>query len=164
MFIETYHDERFAIPNSSGEPAIPYPELMGEELTLWQRYLPVKTELRNVPFWLHDNMPRLVIEQLEKAQKAPCLFERIEIWSRLNDPMAVGIVGGEQERYFSVARWGDAKLTLEQVEKRLRVEKWMFRLATLAMILFFLVGTLALITHTGQFPELAQKTLSRGGF
>lgn len=164
MFIETYYDETSAFPASSGEPAIPYPELMGKELSLWQRYLPVKTELTNVHFWLHDNMPRLVTEQLEKAQKAPHLFERIEIWSRSGDPMAVGVIGGEQTRYFSIARWADAELTLDQVEKRLRVEKWMFRLVLVGMILIFLVGTLALITHTGQFPELVQTTLSRGGF
>jgi hypothetical protein len=145
MFIETYHDERFAIPASSGDPTIPYPELVGEELSLWQKYLPVRTELGIVPWWLHDNMPRRVTEEVETAQKAPCLFERIEIWSRSGDPMAVGVVGGEQERYFSIARWGDAKLTLGQVKKRLRVEEWMFRLVSVGTILIFLVMILALL-------------------
>ena len=159
MFIETYRDERSAFPASSGVPTIPYPELVGEEVSLWQRYLPVRTELGNVPFWLHDNMPRLVIEQLEKAQKAPYLFERIEIWSRSGDPMAVGVTGGEQTRYFSIARWGDAKLTLDQVKKRLRVEKWMFSLVSVGMIMILLVVALALATYTSQFPESVQKTL-----
>ena len=59
---------------------------------------------RNVPFWLPDDVPHLIIEELEKAQKAPHLFERIEIWSRSGDPMAVGVIGGEPERYFSIAR------------------------------------------------------------
>jgi hypothetical protein len=160
MFIETYHDERFAISASSGEPPIPYPELAGEELTLWQRYLPVRIELEYVPFWLRDNMPPLVSEQLEKARKAPYLFERIEIWSRSADPMAVGVIGGEQERYFSIARWGDAKLTLDQVKKRLRVEKWMFRLVSVGVILICLAVMLALMTYAGQFPEFAEKALS----
>ena len=162
MFIETYYDERSGLPASSGEKVIPYPELVGEELSLWQKYLPVRTELENVPFWLHDNMPHLVSEQLDKARKAPYLFERIEIWSRSGDPMAVGVTGGEQTRYFSIARWGDAKLTLGQVKKRLRVEKWLFRLLPVAMVLIFLVGTLALIAYAGHSPELAQKALSHG--
>jgi hypothetical protein len=45
MFIETYYDERHMVPAGSREPAIPYPELAGEELRLWQTYLPVATEL-----------------------------------------------------------------------------------------------------------------------
>jgi hypothetical protein len=162
MFIETYYNERSGSTASSGELAIPYPELVGEELCLWQRYLPVRTELKNVPFWLHNGMPCLVIEQLENAQKTPHLFERIEIWSRSGDPMAVGVAGAEQTRYFSIARWGDAKLTLEQVKKTLRAEEWMFRLVSAGMILIFLVGIFGLITHTGQFPEFAQKALSHG--
>jgi hypothetical protein len=90
---------------------------MGEELAVWQRYLPVRTEVQNVLFWLHDNMPRIAIEQIEKAQKTPALFDSIEIWTRSGDPMAVGIIGGEQPQYFSIVRWGDAKLTLDQVKQ-----------------------------------------------
>ncbi len=164
MFIETYYDERSASHASSGVPTIPYPELVGEELGLWQRYLPVRTELENVPFWLHDNMPRLVIEQLENAQKAPHSFERIEIWSRSGDPMAVGVTSGKQTRYFSIARWGDARLTLDQVKKRLRMEQWMFTLLSVGIILFFLAGTLVMIMHGGQFPESTQKVLSYAGY
>jgi len=51
MFIETYYDERSTFCATSDEPAIPYPELVGEELKLWQRYLPTMRELENVPFW-----------------------------------------------------------------------------------------------------------------
>src|SRR6266550_7015189 len=39
MFIETYYDDR-AVATSTSEPVIPYPELSGEELTVWQKYLP----------------------------------------------------------------------------------------------------------------------------
>ena len=162
MFIETYYDERRAIPASSGETVIPYPELVGEELSLWQRYLPVKTQLGDVPYSLYDNIPYAVIEAVEKARKAPSLFERIEIWSRSGDPMAVGVIGGEPTCYFSIARWGDAKLTIKQVKKRLQVEKWLFRLLPVGMILIFLLGIFALIAYAGQFPDLAQKALSQG--
>lgn len=144
MFVETYCNESVAFPTSSSKPAIPYPELAGEELSLWQRYLPIRTELENVPFGLQDNIPQLVIEQLEKARTAPYLFERIEIWSRSDDPMAVGVTAGEQPRYFSIARWGDAKLTLDQLKKILRMEEWMFRLVSAAMIVMVLAGTLGL--------------------
>jgi hypothetical protein len=57
--------------------------------------------------------------------------------------MAVGVMGGEPTRYFSIARWGDAKLTLEQVKRRLRVENWMFSLIPMIFI-FLLFVTLAL--------------------
>ena len=103
---------------------------------------------RNVPFWLPDDVPHLIIEELEKAQKAPPLFEHIEIWSRSGDPMAVGVIGGEPTRYFSIARWGDAKLTLDQVKRRLRVAQWIFRLTSVGMIVI-LAGILALIAHAG---------------
>ena len=136
MFIETYYDERHMVPASSREPAIPYPELAGEELSIWQRYLPVTTELRKVPF---------VIEHVEKAQKQH-LFDRIEIWSRVGDPMVVGVMNGKPTRYFSIARWGDAELTLEQIKTRLRVENWISNLIPVAMIfIFLLVVALAVI-------------------
>ena len=51
LLIETYYDERSAFCVTSDEPAIPYRELVGEELKLWQRYLPTMRELENVPFW-----------------------------------------------------------------------------------------------------------------
>lgn len=148
MFIETYYNDRPAFPAASGEVAIPYPELVGEELDLWQRYLPVRTELGRVPFWFQDNLPYLVTEELEKARKMPYLFERIEIWSRSGDPMAVGVVGGEQPRYFSIARWGDAKLTLEQVKKRLRLQEWALKLVpVVGLIVILIIATLALSIH-----------------
>jgi hypothetical protein len=114
-------------------------------LSVWQRYLPVTTELRKVPFWLHDNTPQPVIEHVEKAQKQH-LFDRIEVWSRAGDPMVVGVMNGKPTRYFSIARWGDAELTLEQIKTRLRVENWISNLIPVAMIfIFLLVVTLAVI-------------------
>jgi hypothetical protein len=64
--------------------------------------------------------------------------------------MAVGVIGGKQTRYFSIARWGDAKLTLEQVKKRLWVEEWMFRLVRVGTTVIFLLATLALIARASQ--------------
>jgi len=144
MFIETYYDERHLIPADARGPAIPYPELTGEELTVWRTYLPAATELGEMPAWFYDTTPQPVIEQVQKAQRQH-LFDRIEIWSRSGDPMAVGVLDGGSIRYFSIARWGDAELTLEQVKKRLRLEDCLLTLIPVTMILLFLVLTLTLI-------------------
>jgi hypothetical protein len=34
MFIETYYNDRAAVPGNISETGIPYPELAGEELTV----------------------------------------------------------------------------------------------------------------------------------
>ena len=124
MFIETYYDDRAPIPGSTSEPLIPYPELAGEELAVWQEYLPIRSDMRNL-FSPFNPIPDPAIAEMKKAI---CSFDRIEIWSRAGDPMAVGVIREEKPRYFSIVRWGDAKLTLAQVKRRLRVEKWLLRL------------------------------------
>ena len=150
MFIETYYDERAAVPASTSEPVIPYPELSGEELEVWRKYLPMRRQIRNLDSRLNgETIPAPVITELEKAKKASRLFDRIEIWSRADDPMAVGIIGEEKPRYFSIVRWGDADLTIEQVKKRLQVEKWMLWLISTVGILVFLAATLVAIAHGG---------------
>ena len=107
MFIETYYDDRATVPGSTSEPMIPYPELSGEELEVWRKYLPIRRQIRNLDSRLNrETIPGPVITELEKARKAPRLFDRIEIWSRADDPMAVGIIREEKPRYFSIARWG----------------------------------------------------------
>ena len=145
MFIETYYDDRAAVPGSTSEPMIPYPELSGEKLTVWQEYLPIKRPIRNLysPF---NTIPDPAIAEIKKATRS---FDRIEIWSRAADPMAVGIIGEEKPRYFSIARWGDAELTLAQAKKRLRVEKWLLWLTPTGGILSFLVAALAAAAHGG---------------
>ncbi len=145
MFIETYYDERAAVPASTSEPMIPYPELSGEKLTVWQEYLPIKRPIRNLysPF---NTIPDPAIAEIKKATRS---FDRIEIWSRAADPMAVGVIGEEKPRYFSIVRWGDAELTLEQAKKRLRVEKWLLWLTPTGGILSFLVAALAAAAHGG---------------
>jgi hypothetical protein len=124
MFIETYYDERVPVPGNTSEPFIPYPELLGEELAVWQEYLPIRSDMRNL-FSPFNPIPDPAIEEMKKAIRS---FDRIEIWSRAGDPMAVGVIREEKPRYFSIVRWGDAKLTLAQVKRRLRVEKWLLRL------------------------------------
>ena len=145
MFIETYYDERAAVPGSTSEPMIPYPELLGKELTVWQEYLPIRREMRNLysPF---NTIPDPVIAEVKKAIRS---FERIEIWSRTDDPMAVGVIGEEKPRYFSIVRWGDAKLTLAQVKRRLRVEKWLLRLTAIGGIMIFLVTLFVVVANGG---------------
>jgi hypothetical protein len=150
MFIETYYDERASVPASTSDPVIPYPELSGEELTVWRNYLPVRRPIRKISSKFNGaTVPDPVITEIERAKRAPGLFDRIEIWSRANDPMAVGVIGEENPRYFSIVRWGDAELTLEQVKERLQVEKWMLWLASTVGILVFLAATLAAIAHGG---------------
>jgi hypothetical protein len=140
MFIETYYDERAAVPATTSEPMIPYPELSGEELAVWQEYLPMRREIRK-PFSRFNTIPDLAIAEIKKATRS---FDRIEIWSRADDPMAVGVIGEEKPRYFSIVRWGDAKLTVEQLKRRLRVEKWLLLLTALGGIGFFAVTLVAL--------------------
>jgi hypothetical protein len=145
MFIETYYDDRAAVPASTSEPMIPYPELSGEKLTVWQEYLPIKRPIRNLysPF---NTIPDPAIAEIKKATRS---FDRIEIWSRAADPMAVGIIGEEKPRYFSIVRWGDAELTLAQVKRRLWIEKWLLRLTATGGIFAFLVLTLAARAYGG---------------
>ena len=97
--------------------------------------------------------PDPAIAEIKKATRS---FERIEIWSRAGDPMAVGVIGEEKPRYFSIVRWGDAELTLEQVKERLRVEKWIISLTATGGIMFFLVTLFAVAAYgwlTAGFPN-----------
>src|SRR5262249_718046 len=150
MFIETYHDDRATALGNTSEPLIPYPELSGEELEVWRKYLPLRRQIRNLDSPLNrETIPSPVITEIEKARKTPRLFDRVEIWSRAHDPMAVGIIGKEKPRYFSIARWGDAELTVEQVKKRLQAEKWMCWMTSAVGILVFLAATLVAIAHGG---------------
>ena len=145
MFIETYYDDRAAVPGGTSEPIIPYPELSGEKLTVWQEYLPIKRPIRNLysPF---NTIPDPAIAEIKKATRS---FDRIEIWSRAADPMAVGVIGEEKPRYFSIVRWGDAELTLAQVKRRLWVEKWIVWLTSTGGILVCLAATLAAVAYGG---------------
>jgi hypothetical protein len=145
MFIETYYDDRTAAPGSTSEPMIPYPELSGEKLTVWQEYLPIKRPIKNL-YSPYNTIPDPAIAEIKKATRS---FDRIEIWSRAADPMAVGIIGEEKPRYFSIVRWGDAELTLAQIKRRLWIEKWLLRLTATGGILAFLVLTLATRAYGG---------------
>ena len=142
MFIETYYDDRVPVLGSTSEPVIPYPELSGEELRVWQKYLPMRRGIRNLSSLF---LPDAAIAEIKKATRS---FERIEIWSRAGDPMAVGVIGEEKPRYFSIVLWGDAELTLAQVKRRLRIEKWLLLLTATGGIGFFAV-MLAAMAYVG---------------
>ena len=139
MFIETYYDETTAVPASTGEPAIPYPELVGEALALWQNYLPIKRRIESLYEWFEFTAPGPAVTEMKRVKETR-LFDRIEIWGRTDpDPMAVGLkfLGGEKTRYYAIARWGDAKITLEQVKRKLRVQQWLTRMIACAGLLMF---------------------------
>src|SRR5215468_5348639 len=146
MFIETYYDDRAPVPGSTSEPLIPYPELSGEELAVWREYLPIRREIRNLYTRRFNTIPDPAIAEIKKATRS---FERIEIWSRAKDPMAVGVIGEEKPRYFSIVRWGDAKLTLAQVKRRLWVERWLLPLTATSVAMFFLVARFILVAYGG---------------
>jgi hypothetical protein len=126
MFIETYYKDNAALSGSTSERVIPYPELAGEELTVWSQYLPFRRPVVSLDPWFNGQVvPDAVVAEIERAKKVPHLFDQVEIWSRIDDPMAVGVIGGAKPRYFSIIRWGDAELTLAQVKGKLRFEKCM---------------------------------------
>jgi len=143
MFIETYYDERAAVLMSASEPMIPYPELSGKELAVWREYLPIRREMRNLQSLF---IPDAAIAEVKKATRS---FKRIEIWSRADDPMAVGVIGEEKPRYFSIVRWGDAKLTLAQVKRRLWVDKWLLPLTATSVAMVFLVARFIAVAYGG---------------
>lgn len=143
MFIETYYDERAPVPGSTSEATVPYPELCGEELTVWREYLPIRRPISNLQSRLNP-IPDPAIAEIEKATRS---FQHMEIWSRATDPMAVGVIGEEKPRYFSIVRWGDAKLTLAQVKRRVWFEKWLLRLTATGGIMAFLVTMFAVVVY-----------------
>src|SRR5438093_5941098 len=149
MFVETYYDDRAAVSGSTSEPTIPYPELSGEELTVWRKYLPTRRRLGNLYSLFIETIPDPVITEIEKTKKPTRFFDRIEIWSRAADPMAVGVIGEEKPRYFSIARWGDAELTLEQAKKRLQLEKRMLFLTSTGGVLVCFAAALAALAYGG---------------
>jgi len=146
MFIETYYDDKAPVLGSTSEKRIPYPELAGEELTVWRKYLPFHAQVETVhSFFNGFPVPDTVRAEVERAKNAPHLFDQIEIWSRTDDPMAVGVIGGAKPRYFSIVRWGDAELTLAQVKRKLQVEKWILSLTWIAGISFSLAAAMYIV-------------------
>ena len=144
MFIETYYDERRSAFDGSGERVIPYPELVGEELAAWRQYLPIKHAFGM--YSLELDMPESVLSEVRHV-RATRLFDRIEVWARKDpDPMAVGVIapGGATTRYYSIARWGDAEITLDEVKRKLRLQEMVSRAilsaaVVLVMLSIFLV-------------------------
>ncbi len=82
MFVETYFDERAPVSGNTSEPVIPYPELLGDVLTVWQKYLPIRRPIKDLHSWRFDMepVPRSVITEIERVKNAKGLFDRVEIW------------------------------------------------------------------------------------
>ena len=54
MFIETYFDEWAPVSANTSESMIPYPQLTGETLTIWRKYLPAGRPIENLQSWQLD--------------------------------------------------------------------------------------------------------------
>ncbi|HVO94307.1 MAG TPA: hypothetical protein VMT22_15770 [Terriglobales bacterium] len=145
MFVETYFDGTTAVLAGSGERCIPYPELVGEELAVWQSYLPFKNVLGT--HWFELTAPEPVLTEIKRVNNTS-LFDRIEIWSRKDpDPMAVGVSSlGEATRYYSIARWGEAEITLDQVKRELQLEA-LLHWAVLSAAVLVVIAALFLIAY-----------------
>ena len=145
MFIETYYDETKSTLVGTGEVLIPYLELVGEDLAAWRQYLPITTAPGT---WFELTAPEAVRAEVRRL-KAARLFDRIEIWARKDpDPMAVGIIAPDREktRYYSIARWGDAEITLHEVKKKLRLQELLSRAILCAAILLVLASIFLVVS------------------
>jgi hypothetical protein len=140
MFIETYYDETRSGFEGSGERLIPYPELVGEALAAWRRYLPIKHTFGIYSLAL--GVPEPVLSDVRRL-RATRLFDRIEIWARKDpDPMAVGVIAQDdgRTRYYSIARWGDAEITLNEVKRKLRQQEMVSHVILTAAILLVMAS------------------------
>ena len=91
---------------------------------------------------LELGVPEPVLSEVRHV-RATRLFDRIEIWARKDpDPMAVGIIApdGAKTRYYSIARWGDAEITLEEVKRNLRLQEMVSRTILSVAILLVVVS------------------------
>jgi len=80
MFVETYFEERVPVSANTSEPMIPYPQLLGEALTVWRKYLPVRRPIEVLQWWFDSEpLPGPVITEIERAKNTTGLFDRIEI-------------------------------------------------------------------------------------
>jgi hypothetical protein len=140
MFIETYYDETRPDVGGATERRIPYPELAGEELAAWREYLPIKHVIGIYRFEL--GIPEPVLSEVKRL-KTTRLFDRIEIWARKDpDPMVVGLIApdGETTRYYSIARWGDAEITFDEVKKKLLLQQLLSRVVLSSAILLVIAA------------------------
>ena len=84
----------------------------------------IRRQTRNLDSWLNrETIPGPVITELERAKKAPRLFDRIAIWSRTDDPMAVGIIGEEKPHYFLLCAGGINSPTIWLIDSRAQLHK-----------------------------------------
>jgi len=146
MVIETYYDETRRGFDGTGERLIPYPELVGEELAAWRQYLPIKHTFGI--YSLELGVPEPVLGDVRRLRTTR-LFDRVEIWARKDpDPMAVGVIApdGGRTRYYSIARWGDAEITIDEVKRKLRLQEVVSRAILSAAILLVMASIFLVVS------------------
>jgi hypothetical protein len=137
MFIETYYDdtrsgcERHRSAAYSIAPRAVWRRLGGVATVSLDKHA-----IGIYPFELGVPEP---VQSEVKRLRATRLFDRIEIWACKDpDPMAVGIIApdGGRTRYYSIARWGDAEITVAEVKRSLRRQEIVsFAILTAAILL-----------------------------
>lgn len=145
-----------------------YTELTGEELEMWQKFLPTHYHVRD---FAYDSIPEKALDELETAQGMGC-FDSIAIWTpehndlkgrlqqrasnirrsigsalqRSLDPLAVGMIEDHNgtQHFYAIVRWAESLEPVETikayVEKVDRQERH-----TLLAIPVILVITFALL-------------------
>lgn len=121
--------EKLGLAANACLPEIPYPEIAGRDLLIWDSFL-LCSYSRNREQWggyIFDCIPQSALDEIEAALDAD-VFTDIEIWTpekRRTDPMAVGVLGSRDPnsrfvrgRFFKIVRWGEALLPLEEIERR----------------------------------------------
>lgn len=115
-----------------------YTELSGYELNILMSYLPrwysrQEGDWKNYRF---DVVPTEVLEEINFALSLQ-IFDDLEIWTpeRINDPMAVGVVGRHggsrssgSARFFRISRWGESLRTFKEIEEKIlktRIHNWL---------------------------------------
>jgi hypothetical protein len=140
MFIETYYDETRSGFDGTGQPLIPYPELIGEELAVWRQYFPIKHAIGIYPFEL--GVPEPVLSEVQHL-RATRLFDRIEIWG----PQRPRSDGGRSNRARGTRNpllfdraVGDAEITVDEVKRRPHLQEIVSRVILAAAILLVMTS------------------------
>ncbi len=109
---------------------IPYPEITGYDLVIWDAFLPSSYSCKKKEWeeYYFDCIPQSALDEIESACDAN-VFTDIEIWTpekRRTDPLAVGVLGSRGAnnrfaggRFFKIVRWGESLLPFEEIERRM---------------------------------------------
>jgi len=107
----------------------PYRTITQLESNVFAVLFPARTEISKYDM---EPIPLRVLQVAAYAKDAN-LFKRLEIWHpespRDKDPLLIGVGRGEydwQDRFFLLARWGDALLTFDEMAEKAR-QIWLKR-------------------------------------